>query len=437
MTTPSDFQRESYRIDEQIWDALAFRSTDRILFAGVANDGAWIARAKEIGAQVDVICGDNAAIARAEALGATALRGSATLIPAIENAYDVAVAMHYLHEIDPGFHAQVISELARVARRVAIVEPSPPADRLGKRIAALYARAKREAGQFESYQPLDYWRKLLMMGKADVYQSLFTFTRIPPKHAVAETVALILDAMAIEDLPKEYLDELRELAARPDAQLLPLSRIVLVGIGAGTEMPAGSGQPFRPHALANPTPAPTTYTERARTPAAAPPPAGPLQTHNLTAGTWAAPGFGPPQPEEPEYPPPPPPPPPPPKPAARPQPAPPPSNPTPPAPAAAPFGAPFAIPEGEDDDAPFGGIRRNAADRLRLVVGTPGAARPGRADEITTPSRTATASEKSGSDAAPLPRASRARDAARHATRRRPRACGETQPSSPVERGRV
>ncbi len=353
MTTPSDFQRESYRIDEQIWDALAFRSTDRILFAGVANDGAWIARAKEIGAQVDVVCGDSGAIARVEALGATALRGSATMIPATENAYDAAVAMHYLHEIDPGFHAQVISELARVARRVAIVEPSPPADRLGKRIAALYARAKRDAGQFESYQPLDYWRKLLMMAKADVYQSLFTFTRIPPKDAVAETVSLILDAMAIEDLPKQYLDELRELAARPDAQLLPLSRIVLVGIGSGAELPAGSGQPYRPHALAAPAP-PPAYTERPRppAPAAMPPPAGPSPTHNLTAGSWAAPGFGPPQPEEPEYPPPPPPPPP--KPAARPQPTLPPAPPA-PAPAGAPFGAPFAIPEGDDDDAPFGG----------------------------------------------------------------------------------
>ena len=100
-------------------------------------------------------------IALSERLGATAMRGSATMIPASTNAYDVAVAMHYLHEIDPGFHAQVVGELARVAKRVAIVEPSPPADPLGKRIAALYARAKRENGQFEGYQPIEYWRKLL------------------------------------------------------------------------------------------------------------------------------------------------------------------------------------------------------------------------------------------------------------------------------------
>ena len=180
--------------------------------------------------------------------------------------------MHYLHEIDPGFHAQVVGELARVAKRVAIVEPSPPADALGKRIAALYARAKRDAGQFEGYQPIEYWRKLLAVVKADVYQNLVTFTRVPPKEAVAETVSLILDAMVIEEMPKEYLDELRALAAHRDAQLLPLSRIVLVGTAAGVPLPQGSGAAFRP----NVTPAPPPPPAPAAAPAAlrpAPPPA--------------------------------------------------------------------------------------------------------------------------------------------------------------------
>ena len=137
MTGVSDFQHESYRIDEQIWASLALRTGERALFLGVANEGAWIARAVEIGVDVTVVAASDAAIALTEKLGATAMRGSATMIAATANAYDVAVAMHYLHEIDPGFHAQVVGELARVAKRVAIVEPSPPADALGQRIAAL------------------------------------------------------------------------------------------------------------------------------------------------------------------------------------------------------------------------------------------------------------------------------------------------------------
>jgi methyltransferase family protein len=341
MSGVSDFARESYRIDQQIWDALALRSGERALFLGVANEGAWIARAAELGVDVTVLGSSEAAIARIEKLGGTAMRGSATMIPATDNAYDVAVAMHYLHEVDPGFHTQVVAELARVGKRVAIVEPSPPADPLGKRIAALYARAKREAGQFEAYQPIEYWRKLLSLVKPDVWQNLFTFTRIAPKFAVTETIALILDAMVIEEMPQAYLDELRELAARRDAQLLPLSRIVLVGIGSGEALPQGSGAAFRPNiALGPPPPAtpakPAAVTPGHSAPAGPAPPPPPsfgfaAETPPIGAGTAS-----------PELPP-----------AA----APPPRQ---PAITAAPSGAPFALPGGEDDEAPFGGAAGEA-----------------------------------------------------------------------------
>jgi hypothetical protein len=365
MTDVSDFQRESYRIDEQIWDALALRSGERALFLGLANEGAWVARAMEIGVDVTVLSVNDAQIALIEKLGASAMRGSATMIPATENAYDVAVAMHYLHEIDPGFHGQVVAELARVGKRVAIVEPSPPADPLGKRIAALYARAKREGGQFESYQPLEYWRKLLSVVKGDVWQNLFTFTRVPPKYAVSETVSLILDAMAIEEMPKAYLDELRELAAQRDAQLLPLSRIVLVGVPAGVPLPQGSGSAFRPNVTPAPPPPPPRETPAAIAPAPpAPPPAlAPYQvipSHDPAQGFgFAAPDAPSPRAFAPNAP----------APAAPATAASPPASapagvpganvsPTPPppiTPAAPPFGAPFALPGDDEAAAPFGG----------------------------------------------------------------------------------
>jgi hypothetical protein len=339
MTDAGEFQRESYRIDEQIWNALALRTGERALFLGVANEGAWIARALEIGLDVTVVAADGAAIALIEKLGAKPMRGSATMIAATENAYDVAVAMHYLHEIDPGFHAQVIAEMARVGRRAAIVEPSPPADPLGKRIAALYARAKREGGQFEGYQPIEYWRRLLAAVKADVWQNLFTFTRVPSREAVSETVSLILGAMAIEAMPKKYLDELREIAARRDAQLLPLSRIVLVGIGAGQPLPQGSGSAFRPNVVLGPEP-PVPQRPPERVPAtmsqpAAPPPAPASgfgfapEAPPVPGTSWGGPPPAPPPKAEP--------------PAVK--------AAAPPAPAGSPFGAPFALP---GDEAPLG-----------------------------------------------------------------------------------
>jgi ubiquinone/menaquinone biosynthesis C-methylase UbiE len=243
--TATDFQRESHRIDQMIWDAMALLRGERVLFCGFANDGAWVKRSTEIGVDVHVIESNEARLAALSDLGIKILRGSTTMIPARDASFDAVVAFHYLHEIDPTFHAQIISELARVGKRVIVVEPAPPADPLGKRIAELYSKAKFEAGAFEEYQPIDYWRKLLAMVRADVVMQQFTFTRVAPRFAIEETVSLLLEAMEIEELPEGYLDELRELARRPDAQLSPLSRLVLVGAPAGRPIRAVAGTLFR------------------------------------------------------------------------------------------------------------------------------------------------------------------------------------------------
>lgn len=263
-TGARDFELETYRIDQLIWDAMALRAGESVLFCGFENAGDWIARAAEIGAVVSVITSDDAAIREHEGRGIAVLKGSTTLIPARDGSFDAAVAFHYLHEVDPFFHANVVSELARVGKRVVIVEPAPPSDPLGLRIASLYSRAKRELGQFEYYQHIDYWRKLLSIVKADVTQETYAFTRVPPRDAIKDTVAFILDTMAAEETPEPYLEELRALAKRPDAHLVPQARYVLVGAAAG-EIPArNAGSRFRDVPLAPPAPPP----EPARAPAA-------------------------------------------------------------------------------------------------------------------------------------------------------------------------
>ena len=224
---------------------MALLQGERVLFCGFANAAAWVRRSAEIGVDVHVIESDERQLDRLNEVGYKTLRGSTTMIPARDNSFHAVVAFHYLHEIDPTFHAQIISEIARVGKRIIVVEPAPPADPLGKRIAELYSRAKYEAGAFEEYQPIDYWRKLLAMVKADVAMRQLTFTRLAPRFAIEETVSLILEAMEIEQLPAGYLEELRELARSPDAQLSPLSRLVLVGAPAGRPLHSTAGTLFR------------------------------------------------------------------------------------------------------------------------------------------------------------------------------------------------
>ena len=234
--TTDEFQRESQHLDTLVWEATIVEPGTRVLFCGYGPDGAWVKRALVAGAHVTVIEHRDSVIREFAHLNAKLLRGSTSVIPAKENAFDLAISYHYLHEIDPFFHAQVLSELARVARRIAVIEPAPPGDALGKRIALLYSQAKRELGQFEYYQPLEYWKKLLQAVKADVSQHVFAFSKVPPREYLDDTVRLLLDTMEVEEVPAEFMDELRQLARRSNASLLPPPRYVLVGAAAG-ELP--------------------------------------------------------------------------------------------------------------------------------------------------------------------------------------------------------
>ena len=243
--TAAEFADEAHYLDTLIWESIVVLPRAKVLICGFGPDGEVVQRAIDSGANVTVIEHRNEEINRFAKLDAKLLRGSTSVIPAKDGTFDLAIAHHYLHEVDPFFHSQVLSELARVGRRVALIEPAPPADPLGRRIALLYSQAKRELGQFEYYQPLEYWKKLLQGVKADVTQHVFAFAKVPPREYLTDTVKLLLDTIEVEDAPREYMAELREIAQRSDAQLLPPPRYVLVGAAAG-ELLAPSFTPRLP-----------------------------------------------------------------------------------------------------------------------------------------------------------------------------------------------
>jgi hypothetical protein len=286
--TVQEFERESRRIGTLIWEALCIESGQQVLFCGYDPDAFWVKRAIAAGARVTVLENRDVAIRAFSDLDATFVRGSTSVIPARENAYDLAIAFHYLHEADPLFHAQIVSELARVGRRVAIVEPAPPADPLGRQIASLYSQAKRELGQFEYYQPIEYWKKLLQSGKADVTQHVFAFAKVAPPEYVKDTVKLLLATMAAEEIPEQYLLELRAIAQRSDAPLLPPARFVLSGAALG-EQPT----PVFPARIAEPEP--IARTAPPNTPKVAPPKATAPPEVTAEAG-WEFPPVEPPDP---------------------------------------------------------------------------------------------------------------------------------------------
>ena len=284
--SPAEFERESRRIDALTFETLALSAGESVVFCGFTSSADYIRRALEAGCKVSVIEAREAIIREHADLAVRTIRGSTSVIPARDNAFDVAVATCYLHEVDPSFHSQIIMELGRVARRVAIVEPAPPTDPLGRRIAALYSRAKREFGSFEHYQPMEYWKKLVAMVKAEISQSVFQFGKLPPIEYLIDTVDLLLDTIEAEEAPEEDLDELRRIAKRSNAMLLPQARLVLIGASAG-EIPKPT---YSEVALAMPESVQTVTSEPPAAAAAARP--APLPATPLAPSIEIAPAAG-------------------------------------------------------------------------------------------------------------------------------------------------
>jgi hypothetical protein len=255
--SPLEFEHESKRIDALTFDTLALTAGESVVFCGFSGNIGYVRRALEIGCKVAVIEARETIIREYSDLGVRTIRGSTSVIPARDHAFDAAIAVGYLHEVDPSFHAQILTELARVAKRVAVIELAPPSDPLGRRIAGLYQRAKREFGSFEHYQGVDYWKKLLEMVKPDVAQSVFQFGKLPPIEYLIDTVDLLLDTIEAEDAPEEDVEELRRIAKRSNAMLLPQARLVLIGAAMG-EIPKPT---YSEAAIA---PAPTTTVETVR-----------------------------------------------------------------------------------------------------------------------------------------------------------------------------
>ena len=116
--------------------------------------------------------------------------------------------------------------------------------------------------------------------KSDVAYQTFQFMRRPPRAAIRDTVALIIDMMAAEAAPEPYVAELRELAKRSDAQLVPQARLVIVGTAAGALLNTSAGTNYRDrlpeerHATTSAKPfVPPRVTAQGAPLPAAPPPA--------------------------------------------------------------------------------------------------------------------------------------------------------------------
>ncbi len=144
-----------------IWRELDVSAGQRALDIGVGSKASSSSKMLEkklgvVGVDIDPECR-----AQSEELGFPICICDACSLPFQDESFDFSIAFFTLHEIAPDKHKDVVSEMKRVARKVAIIEPLPNTHEIGKIYDQIWQKAMDSVGKFEIYQPINYWVSLL------------------------------------------------------------------------------------------------------------------------------------------------------------------------------------------------------------------------------------------------------------------------------------
>jgi ubiquinone/menaquinone biosynthesis C-methylase UbiE len=145
-----------------IWKELDVRSGQKALDIGVGIKGFSAKqmldqKLKVVGIDIDPNCQT-----LSDELGFPIHICDASLLPFEEDSFDFSLAFFSMHEIDPKKHFDVFSEMKRVSKKVAIIEPLPSTDELSRIYDRIWQEAMESVGKFEIHQPIDYWINLML-----------------------------------------------------------------------------------------------------------------------------------------------------------------------------------------------------------------------------------------------------------------------------------
>ena len=156
MMTSSSYERERKRIEEEIWSLITVENAV-VIDCGVGKNAYSTRALIEKGAHVIVVDKDTKSLVSHRDLPVQLIQGDVRDMPFKKGAADALVFCFTLHETDPAFHWSIVSEAARIASRIMIVEPTPGGDAAYQRYTELWKEAMHKVGKFEDYQPPLYW----------------------------------------------------------------------------------------------------------------------------------------------------------------------------------------------------------------------------------------------------------------------------------------
>ncbi|PIV68007.1 MAG: hypothetical protein COS08_07470 [Euryarchaeota archaeon CG01_land_8_20_14_3_00_38_12] len=205
------YEKEQKMIDQKIW-SLPKIEKGLTLDMGVGDKGFSTRKLIELGAKVVAVDSDLNNLIKQKNLGNILIQCSALHLPFKSSVFVLSVAFFTLHEINPRLHLNVVSEMARVSRKIMIVEPMPGQEDINRRQDNIWSKAMHSIGRFEDYQEIMYWKKLMEKCglRITICETFRGKNRIPPQK-VDEFIKGTVTLMNSYDVSKKHIEEIKDL----------------------------------------------------------------------------------------------------------------------------------------------------------------------------------------------------------------------------------
>lgn len=224
----SPFEEEQKRIRKEIWSLIHVKDCI-VIDVGVGESAGSTKTLIDKGASVIAIDNDTECLENHKDLDAAFVCCDIQKMPFKSGAADAVVFNFTLHEINPLFHRDILSEMAYIASRIIIVEPAPGTTPGYSRFEELWRESMHAVGEFEDYKPCSYWKELVQASGFNVSISkTMEHTEEVPLETRKEMVQFTTEWMKEKDVPEKYIDEAKTLLESAKEKEMRLSDIIVI-----------------------------------------------------------------------------------------------------------------------------------------------------------------------------------------------------------------
>lgn len=204
----SEYEKEQRMIDQKIW---FFPKIEKGLTLDI---GVGDSTRKLIGLGTEVVAVDPDLnnLVEQKNFDGMLVQCNVSYLPFKNSVFELSVASFTLHEINPLLHLNVVSEMARVSRKIMIIEPMPAQEHVNKRYDDLWSKTMHSIGRFEDYQEIMYWKKLMeKCGLRITICETFMGKNRMMSQEIDELIKRTVTLMNSYYVSKKYTEEIKDL----------------------------------------------------------------------------------------------------------------------------------------------------------------------------------------------------------------------------------